>query len=348
MARPARHDLEAIAAVLLAVILALLAPIAATRAASLLWSLTASPLVATTGVQKVFTLTATNEDPLAGVDSSREIGCMVVDVPGTFTIQAATVVETNAGEQWHVDSITENRVVVHTDSGGERLTFLDWVRFTITATPQNTGSLAWNSRAFRQQDCTGSATVLGIPPVVVVSGPVVTPTPTPTPVPTPEPTPKPTPAPTARPTPTPLPSLPVPLPSIGLAPGPEPEPTRPPSSSAPLPSPEPTDAPTRPDAADGEDGFVAALPAPAGGPPSGGTTSFAPMAPHVAFEEAQLDLGSMEVDLLSGIEVWSVPAATLGVPGILLLVWVGLQAVGALAWIPAVKRLRGEDNGAGP
>ena len=67
-------------------------------------------------------------------------------------------------------------------------------------------------------------------------------------------------------------------------------------------------------------------------------------APRVAFEEAQLDLGSMEVDLLSGIEVWSVPAATLGVPGILLLVWVALQAVGALAWIPAVKRLRGDEE----
>ena len=35
-----------------------------------------------TGVAtKVFTLTATNEDPLAALDSSREIGCVVVDVP---------------------------------------------------------------------------------------------------------------------------------------------------------------------------------------------------------------------------------------------------------------------------
>jgi hypothetical protein len=45
----------------------------------------------------------------------------------------------------------------------------------------------------------------------------------------------------------------------------------------------------------------------------------------------------------SGLGVWSVPAATLGVPGILLIVWVALQTIGALAWIPAVRRLRGDE-----
>ncbi len=65
------------------------------------------------------------------------------------------------------------------------------------------------------------------------------------------------------------------------------------------------------------------------------------------FVEPQLDLGAMEIDLLAGVEIWSVPAATLGVPGILLIVWVALQAVGALAWIPAVKRLRGDEDEAG-
>ncbi len=67
-------------------------------------------------------------------------------------------------------------------------------------------------------------------------------------------------------------------------------------------------------------------------------------APRVAFDEPQLDLGAAEIDLLAGIEIWSMPAATLGVPGILLLVWVALQAMGALAWIPAVKRLRGDED----
>jgi len=66
--------------------------------------------------------------------------------------------------------------------------------------------------------------------------------------------------------------------------------------------------------------------------------------PTIAFDEQGLALGAMDVDLLGSVEIWSVPAATLGVPGLLLIIWVGLQAVGALAWIPAVRRLRGDDG----
>ena len=51
------------------------------------WS--ASPLVATTGVATTFTLTATNEDPLAAVLSSSEIGCVIVTVPATSASPAS-------------------------------------------------------------------------------------------------------------------------------------------------------------------------------------------------------------------------------------------------------------------
>jgi hypothetical protein len=64
----------------------------------------------------------------------------------------------------------------------------------------------------------------------------------------------------------------------------------------------------------------------------------------LAFDEAELGVGTVDIDLLAGIDVWSVPAATLGVPGILLIVWVMLQGAGALAWIPAVRRLRGDEE----
>ena len=57
-----------------------------------------------------------------------------------------------------------------------------------------------------------------------------------------------------------------------------------------------------------------------------------------------MEVGFGEIDVLAGAEVWAVPAATIGVPGLLILIWVALQAVGALAWIPAVRRLRGEDE----
>jgi Bacterial Ig domain len=196
---------------------------------------------------------------------------------------------------------------------------------------------------------------------------LTTASPTPTPKPTPKPTPRPTPTATPLPLPVPLPSLPLPLPSLplpsfGESPGPEPEPTRPPTSSAPSPSAEPS---ASEDGGSGQpretdpDGAPAARPPSSGG--SGGTgsgdgvagvgetaggaaASVASDGPRIAFDEPQLDLGSMGVDLLAGIEIWSVPAATLGVPGILLLVWVALQGVGALAWIPAVRRLRGDEE----
>jgi hypothetical protein len=368
MSRPARYDVEAVVAVVLAVILALVASIGSARAASLLWSLTASPLAATTGVQKVFTLTATNEDPLAALDSSREIGCVVVDVPANFTVAGAVVTGSNAGDGWHVDSVVGNRVTVHTDSGGDRLALLGWVRFTITATPMQTGSLLWNAGAYRAQDCSGGAALLGVPPTVVVTGPLVTPTPQPTPAPTPTATLKPTPAPTPRPTlpplPVPLPSvplpLPVPLPSVGQPPGPGPAPTGPPSPSTPRPSEEPrASEDDRPEPQDETDpgGAPAGVPPSSGasavdgsgeGPGNGAAAPVAADAPRVAFDERHLDLGSVDVDLFAGIEVWSVPAATLGVPGILLLVWVALQAAGALAWIPAVKRLRGDGEAPAP
>jgi hypothetical protein len=360
MARPVRRVLEAVAVVVLAVILALIASVGVARGASLLWTLTASPLAATTGVQKVFTLTAMNEDPLALLDSSREIGCVVVNVPGNFTVASASVTGSNAGDGWHVDSVVGNRVTVHTDSGGDRLELLGWVRFTVTATPVQTGSLVWSAQAYRDQDCGGGAALLGVQPIVVVTGAPVTPTPHPTPQPTPPPTPRPTPRPTPAPLPVPLPSLPVPqpsapLPSNGESPRPEPEPTRPPTSSAPRASAEPS-APE----GGGAGGPRAIEPDGAPAPPSlggsgvdgpgdggaggGGAAPVAAGAPRVAFDEPRFDLASMEIDLLAGVEIWSVPAATLGVPGILLIAWVALQGLGALAWIPAVRRLRGEED----
>lgn len=340
-------------AAIVAVQLVMLAPTSSARGASILWTLTASPLTAMEDVQRVFTLTAMNEDPLAAIDSSSEIGCVVVDVPGNFTVSAAAVTGSNAGDTWHTDPIVGNRVIVHTESGGDRLALLDWVRFTVTATPFNTGSLKWNSRAFRQQDCTGGAALVDIPPTIVVTASAPTPVPTPTPAPTA--TPKPTPTPTPRPTPTPtprpslpLPSLPVPLPSLPL-----PEP-----STAP-PSPSPSGRPSAsPQATPNDSGSVVP---PGGGGGSGspgdngppgatppGTDTAPPggasdVTPRIDVDEARLDLGLTGFGVFGGISVWSVPAATLGVPGILLIIWVSLQAIGALAWIPAVRRLRGDE-----
>jgi hypothetical protein len=46
-----------------------------------------------------------------------------------------------------------------------------------------------------------------------------------------------------------------------------------------------------------------------------------------------------------GLASWSVPAAVVGVPGLLVLLVVGLQAIGGAAWLPVARRgLRGDSS----
>ena len=58
----------------------------------------------------------------------------------------------------------------------------------------------------------------------------------------------------------------------------------------------------------------------------------------------QIELAGIAMALGSGN--FAVPAAAIAGPGLLLLVWIGLQAIGAIGWLPAVRRLRGEDSAA--
>jgi hypothetical protein len=327
------------------------APVAAESA---IWTLVATPLTATTGSPVTYTLTATNTDPLAAVLSSNEIGCLHVDVPGNFVVHGAAVTGASTGASWSA-TVVANRVGVRTSSGGDRLATLDWVRFTVTATAASTGSPAWSSRAFRDQDCGGSGALLAVPPIVVVTGPAVTPTPVPTPTPTPVPTPtgaatpRPTPRPTTAPSATPRP------PDGTLAPDPSPSPI---SGATPRPdAPAPTLRPegARSPAASAE---VAATPAPPGGggeDPEGEAVAPAnpsdPDAPLRALDEeagqaAGVELGLGPLGLLGGIDVWLVPGAILALPGVGVIAFVLLQGAGALAWLPAIRRLRDDERAA--
>jgi hypothetical protein len=47
---------------------------------------------------------------------------------------------------------------------------------------------------------------------------------------------------------------------------------------------------------------------------------------------------------MASFGLYAVPAAAIAVPGLVVLAWLGLQTIGALAWIPAVRRLRGRDD----
>jgi len=48
--------------------------------------------------------------------------------------------------------------------------------------------------------------------------------------------------------------------------------------------------------------------------------------------------------LLDADYTWFVPAASVALPGLLVIVWVLLQAIGALAWIPALRRMADESG----
>lgn len=305
------------------------------RAESVAWTLVASPLTATTGTETTFTLTATNADTLADLLSDHEIGCVVVNVPTNFAVAAATVTGSNAGGSWAA-SLSGNQVRVQAGSGGHRLEWLDWVRFTVRATPLATGSLAWTSRAYRDQGCGGSGALLTVPPIVVVSGQPVTPTP--------QPTATPTPLPTAPPTvrPTPLPTL---LPSVlpTLLPTERPTASPTPRSSGAAPTPldgSPTDPPASangspPDGSTPAGGDNPSTPAGSDGAPPGGSGTAPPPEPGLR----------IDADLLFGFGTfeWVVPAAVVGVPGLLVIVaWVAAQTGAALIWIPAVRRFREE------
>ena len=329
-----------------------------TVSAALLWTLTASPLAVATGTPTTFTLTASNL--LLG-----RIECVVVDVPANFNISTVAMVGSTAGDSWLVRR-ANNRVLAWTTSGGDRLELLDSVTFTVTATALSSGSLTWPSSAYDRPDCTGAGSLLGVPPIVVVTGPAVTPSPTPSPVPTPPPTPPPTPAPTPTiplptiplptiPLPTPRPTngptpapLPTPLPTPGLPGGPA---TTPRPDAPPAGSPRQTSVPDASASPIGQPGGGSSSPPSspaAGGPVAGGVEPPAvnarPVAPRVAFDGPELELGFGSIGLLSGLTTWVVPFATFGGPGLIVLLWVAAQAGGASLWIPAARRLRGEER----
>jgi hypothetical protein len=318
-------------------------------AESTAWTLTVSPLTATTGVSTSFTLTATNADPLASLLSSNEIGCVVVDLPSTFAVASTTVSAASTGDSW-VAGLSGTRVTVRATSGGDRLETLDWVRFRVTATPLSAGELAWGARAYRDQDCGGSGALLGVPPVVLVTGLAVSPTlpPAPTLTPLPSLTPLPTLAP--LPTRTPLPSL-VPPPTRSPAPTPRPAAT-PPTGDAGSPDsggpavPAPESAPRSPDstATPSPDATLTPSPDTGGGgepgaPATGPGAGAAPPLLRPDGDDVPVSLGPLGA--IGAIDVWIVPGLLFGVPGLLVILFAVLQAGGALAWMPAIRRLRG-------
>jgi hypothetical protein len=62
----------------------------------------------------------------------------------------------------------------------------------------------------------------------------------------------------------------------------------------------------------------------------------------VRLKRVELELNMELGDGLGASQLWFVPAAAIGAPGLLVLLWVALQTVGTLVWVPFVRRMRGQ------
>jgi hypothetical protein len=179
---------------------------------------------------------------------------------------------------------------------------------------------------------------------------------------------RPTPAPSATPIPTlPVPALPVPTPSLPLPLPTLPLPSPPLPSVLPTPSQTPVPASTPRSRQSSSPSLpplssLTASPSPSAssgvGVPGGPTT---PPGTGVA-GQPQRSGGRVAVDVRDGaltrddfvlgalggldsVGLWVLPAVFVGVPGLLVIVWVAIQVAAGLAWLPAARRMRGD---AGP
>lgn len=278
-------------------------------AGAVMWTIVGAPLTATVFQSTTYTFTATN---LLFVN---EIGCVEIQLPATYVIDGLGNPSASNGDEWIAEIYGgTNWVLVHSTSGGGRLELLETVTFTVQATATQVGAQTWNTHAHRQQDCSGAEIEPGVWPAVVA--PALLPTP-------PPPPPTPVPTPTLPPLPTP-PPLPIDTPEPSRSPTPT-ETQSPTPSESPRPTPE----------------LVAVLP---GAPPSASGTpqTLGRMAPLSDGQTSSFGIGTQVFGLLDGPLVWFVPGAAVAVPGLLVVLFIALQALGAMAWIPAVRRMSGD------
>ena len=310
------------------------------------WSITLNPTTIPASTATAIKATITNS---GGPDGTRELGCVRISIPLTFSITSATVTSRPSNTKWAA-SIGIGSVTISSPSGGDRLPpdGTTSVTAAISVLAATTGTYSWTANAYRQGDCTdgynqpitltivveqvGTPTVPSTPiPTIVPSiQPSLAPTATPasTPAPTPGSAATPAAAATAVPTATPMPAG---TPVAGATPGGGDGGTTAPTPTAQTAAVGPTDAASdAPGARPGASPAIgAALVLPGGGPDDGSTGA-----------------GEPDISLTSGFETpfgdgfeWAVPGLVLSVPGLLIvLVAIGAQAFGAAAWLPVVRR----------
>ncbi len=306
--------------------------------ATVLWTMSASPTTAVVGEQTTFTFTATNLDPELGIK------CVIVEIPASIAPGDAWITGSSTTAAWTASRSGQVlTAVIDMGDGNEKLVVGDWVGFAVAGVPTMGGTYAFHAIAYSGHECVNGARPLAAPPVVVISGPIVS-------EPTPEPEETPTPTPELLQPILPLPPIlatPLPLPRVLTTPRPAATPTPSPSpSAATSPAPSPAGAPLPPNAPPRVLSLGAEQPAAATlvAPDRGGGSS--PLAVAVAEGGAEaaggLSLGPLGV--MDGMSVWAIPSAVVGGPGLLVIAWVAVQAGVAAAWIPAVRVMRGADG----
>ena len=55
-------------------------------------------------------------------------------------------------------------------------------------------------------------------------------------------------------------------------------------------------------------------------------------------------LGGLVTANLGDLGLWLVPGAVIGGPGLLVLLWLVIQALAGMAWLPAARRVRGDEE----
>ena len=334
----------------------LVAPVVGAQA----FVVSAYPTNLVTNVTTSVTITVTD----TGSGKNSDISCVQFGVRSSFTVVSAAVVsvygETSgtAFDAWQVVWPGASRVTFKNPQADYPLVGgqpgANQAVFRIRGFATSAGQLTWSVGAHDVPDtsatttCSGTSSSGSLTFVVADSAP--TPTPSPTPTPTPTPTTNPTPTASARPTPSPT-RTPSPVPTASPAPSHTARPSPTPTAMAVPPSPPPPGSPPRdrPTSPPTQRPSPPPTVQPAGertppGTPSPqlvlGTGSDHTGGGQPPQPASGLD-GAVSTTLQAlpgGALAWTYPALITAVPGILVLLAIAAQMLGALAWIPIVRR----------
>jgi hypothetical protein len=326
------------------------------------WTIARTPASVVAGVSTAIDVTATN------VAGGSTVGCVHLQVPSAFTVDAVGVDSVQPSHAWTADAPTAGPsgstiVQVHGVTEGDVLkNDGDVVAFHVTVTGIAIGTYSWPAESRDHANCSSGIDTASI--TVSITGGAATPTPVPTPTPrptatpsrppSPTPSPTPTPRPTATPTPQPTPTaVPSPTPAVTASPAPTATPSATPgptatASSEPSPSATPSGPPSPTPTGSEPGSTTGPTPASGGGTgsTSGGSTpgsgdGSTPGGGYVVGldprSQGDLTLTTSAMASLDGF-VWAVPSLVLTVPGLLLVLAVLAQIAAGGAWLPVVRR----------